>query len=282
MARPFSAARLRRSASFHRLTGVSVATFDRMLARLRGPWEAAERRKAKSGRPREIGGLEDHLLVLLLYYRCYVTQEFLGFFYRVDRSAVCRAIRRTEAQVKPLFALRRAPKISRREAEALIIDCTEQPIQRPKDDATQRAHYSGKRKRHTLKTEYIVAGGSGRIVSVSDSHPGSHHDLTLRRAGPTLPRRARCHADSAYQGYDKDHPNLDIPYKKPKGGALSDDEKDYNRGLASFRVAIEHRIGRTKRFRILADRYRNPRHTHHVRTSIIAGLVNLEAGFPPC
>jgi hypothetical protein len=278
---PFCAARLRRSASFHRLTGVSVATFDRMLAQVRGPWEAAERRKAKSGRPREIGGLEDHLLVLLLYYRCYVTQEFLGFLYRVDRSAICRAIRRTEAQVKPLFALCRAPKISRREAEALIIDCTEQPIQRPKDDATQRAHYSGKRKRHTLKTEYIVAGDTGRIVSVSDSHPGSHHDLTLRRAGPALPRRARCHADSAYQGYDKDHPNLDIPYKKPKGGTLSDEEKDYNRGLASFRVAIEHRIGRTKRFRILSDRYRNPRRTHHTKTTIIAGLVNLDAGFLP-
>ena len=145
MPRPFSAARLRRSASFHRLTGVSVATFDQMLARLRRPWEAAERREVKSGRPREIGGLEEHLLVLLLYYRCYVTQEFLGVFYRVDRSVICRAIRRIEAQMKPLFALRRAPTVSRRDAEALIIDGAEQPIQRPKDDATQRAHYSGKK-----------------------------------------------------------------------------------------------------------------------------------------
>ena len=281
MAALFSASRLRRSASFHRLTGVSVATFDQMLARLRGPWEAADRRKEKSGRPREIGGLEDHLLVLLLYYRCYITQEFLGFFYRVDRSAVCRAIKRTEALVKPMFALRREPKISQREAEALIIDCTEQPIQRPKDNATQKAHYSGKKKRHTLKTEYIVAA-TGRIVSVSDSHPGSRHDLALRRAGPRLPKRARCHADSAYQGYDKEHPNLDIPYKKPRGGELDEEEKEYNRGLASFRVAIEHRIGRTKQFRILSDRYRNPRHTHHTRTSIIAGLVNLGAGFLPC
>jgi Helix-turn-helix of DDE superfamily endonuclease len=122
---PFSAARLRRSASFHRLTGVSVATFDQMLARLRGPWEAAARRKAKPGRPWGIGGLEDHLLVLLLYYRCYVTQEFLGFFYRVDRSVICRAIRRVEAPVKPLFALRREPRVSAAEAEALLIDCTE-------------------------------------------------------------------------------------------------------------------------------------------------------------
>jgi hypothetical protein len=252
-----------------------------MLTRLRGPWEAAARRKAKPGRPWGVGGLEDHLLVLLLYYRCYVTQEFLGFIYRVDRSVICRAIQRVEAQVKPLLALRREPRVSAEEAEALIIDCTEQPIQRPKDQATQRAHYSGKEKRHTLKTEYIAAG-NGRIVSVSDSHPGSRHDLTIRRAGPPLPTHARGYADSAYQGYDKDHPDLDIPYKKPKGGELTADEKDYNRGLGSFRVAIEHRIGRTKRFRILADRYRNPRHTHHTKTSIIAGLVNVEAGFLPC
>jgi hypothetical protein len=278
---PFSASRLRRSASFHRLTGVGVATFDQMLARLRGPWEAAERRKAKSGRPRGIGGLEDHLLVLLLYHRCYVTQEFLGFFYRVDRSVICRAVRRMEAQVKPLFALRREPRVSAEEAEALLIDCTEQPIQRPKDQAAQRAHYSGEKRRHTLETEYIIAG-DGRIVSVSDSHPGRRHDPTIRRAGPPLPKHARGHADSAYQGYDKDHPDLDIPYKKPKGGELTAEEKDYNRGLSSFRVAIEHRIGRTKRFRILCDRYRNPRHTHHTKTSIIAGLVNVEAGFLPC
>ena len=53
----------------------------------------------KSGRPWEIGGPEDHLLVLLLYYRCHVTQEFIGFFCRVDRSVICRAIQRIEALV---------------------------------------------------------------------------------------------------------------------------------------------------------------------------------------
>ena len=49
--------RLLRSACFCRLTGVSVPTFEGMVAQLRAPWEAAERRKAKSGRPREVGGL---------------------------------------------------------------------------------------------------------------------------------------------------------------------------------------------------------------------------------
>lgn len=47
MSQPFSAARLRRSASFRRLTGVSVATFDAMLGRLRGPWDQAQADKRK-------------------------------------------------------------------------------------------------------------------------------------------------------------------------------------------------------------------------------------------
>jgi hypothetical protein len=275
-----SAARLRRSASFRRLTGVSAATFEQMLKRLQAPWTEMQRNKRKSGRPWEIGGLEDHLLVLLLYYRCYVTQEFIGFFYQVDRSIICRAIQRIETPVKRLFGIRRAPQISRAEAEALIIDCTEQPIQRPKDDAAQRAHYSGKKKRHTLKTEYILTA-KGRIAAVSPSYPGSQHDLTIRRAGPPLPKRARGYVDSGYQGYDREHPNLEFPYKKPKGAALTSEEKEYNRALSSFRVRVEHRIGRTKRFRIVGDRFRNPLGTHHTKTSIVAGLVNIEAGFWP-
>jgi hypothetical protein len=277
---PFSAARLRRSASFQRLTGISVATFDEMLLKLREPWNALQSAKEKEGRPIEIGGLEDHLLVMLIYYRCYVTQEFLGFFYKVDRSAICRAIKRVEALVKPLYGVSRDPELTRKEAEAIIIDCTEQPVQRPRDDATQKEHYSGKKKRHTLKTEYIVTA-KGRIAAISDSHPGSRHDLTIRRKAAKLPKRARVYADSAYQGYDREHANIDYPYKKPKKGELTDEEKHYNRGLGSFRVAVEHRIGRCKRFRIVSERYRNPRRTHHTKTAIVAGLVNIEAGFGP-
>ena len=280
MSVPFSAARLRASPSFVRLTGISVGTFDALLEQLRAPWEKAQRRKAKSGRPWDVGGLEDHLLIMLIYYRCYITQEFLGHFYRVHKSAICRAIQRIEKLARPLIGVGRKPKISRDEAEALIVDCTEQPIQRPGTDAEQREHYSGKKKRHTVKNEYIVTR-KGRIASVSRSHPGSHHDLAIRRSGPKLSNKARLYADSAYQGYDKEHRDLEFPYKKPKGGKLTDEEKEYNRGLSGFRVRVEHRIGRTKRFRIAAERFRNPLGTHYTKISIVAGLVNLEDGFGP-
>jgi hypothetical protein len=281
MSQVFSAGRLRRSASFQRLAGVSVAPFDQMLVQLSGPWDKIQADKPKSGRPWETGGLEDHLLIMLIYYRCYVTQEFLGFFYNVDKSAICRAIQRIEKLAKPLFGVKREPRITRKEAEALIIDCTEQPIHRPGDDAVQKRHYSGKKKRHTLKTEYIVTR-KGRIASVSPSQPGSRHDLAVRRAGPKLPRGARAYGDSAYQGYDREHKAIDYPYKKPKGGQLTEEEKEYNKGLSRFRVRVEHKIGQVKRFRIVSNPFRNPRRTHSTKTSIIAGIVNMESGFEPC
>ena len=278
---PPAARHLRRSPSFCRLTGVTVATFDQVLGQLQAPWDAAQRRKRKPGRPWQTGGLEDHLLVMLAYDRCHVTQEFLGHLYRVDRSAICRAIKRVEGLATPLLAVRREPRIGCAEAVALIVDCTKQPIERPGCGAVQKAHHSGRKKRHTLRTGIVVTA-AGRIAALSASHPGSRHDLAIRRKGPVLPKRARLYADSAYQGYEWEHPNLDTPCKKPKGGELDEEERHHNRGLGRFRIAVEHRIGRMKRFRIASDRFRNPRQTHATKTAIIAGLVDMGAGFMPC
>jgi hypothetical protein len=276
--RAFSLTRLRRNPGFPRLAGVQVEMFDQVSRQLQGPWDEIQSRKRKSGRPWEVGGLEEHLFVMLLYYRCYTTQEFIGCFFDVDKSVICRTIKRVEEIARPLFGLKREPRISEDEALAIIVDCTEQPIYRPRDDDTQKLHYSGKKKRHTLKTEYIITE-KGRIVSGSPSHPGSHHDLTVRREGPKLPDGARLYGDSAYQGYDKEHPNIDHPYKKPKGGELDAEEKEYNKGLSRFRVRVEHKIGQIKRFRIVSDRFRNPRQTHFTKTSIIGGIVNMASGF---
>ncbi len=92
----------------------------------------------------------------------------------------------------------------------------------------------------------------------------------------------KSHADSTYQGYDREHPNIDFPYEKPKKGELTGEEKEDYRGLGGFRVRVEHGIGRTKRFRIVSDRYRKPRRTHRTKTAIVAGMVNMNAGFAAC
>ena len=50
-----------------------------------------------------------------------------------------------------------------------------------------------------------------------------------------------------------------IPFKKPKGGALSEVEKKFNKVIAQCRVLSEHTIGGIKRLRCVIDIFRNKR-----------------------
>ena len=273
----FNSARLVRVRQFRSLTGVPAETFHEMVERLRPHWrERVVEPKNRSGRPWGVGGLADHLLVLLILYRCAITQDFLGCLYRTDKSTVSRSLRRIEGLVARVLGVKRRIRVSREEAEALIIDCTEQPIQRP--SRKQRCWYSGKKKRHTIKTEIAVAE-NGRIVGVSKPAPGRVHDLEIRRRGPPLPKAAHVYADSGYQGLQDHRPGVEIPYKKTKTRPLTKDERDYNHALSRFRVRVEHGLARLKSFRILSDRYRYPRHAYGVKFSIVAGILNLAAGF---
>jgi DDE superfamily endonuclease/Helix-turn-helix of DDE superfamily endonuclease len=272
----FNASHLLRKRQFRYLAGVEPDIFHKMIERLRPLWEKTCRRKNRSGRPYGVGDLDDHLLVLLILYRCHITQDFLGLLYGVDKATICRSLRRIEPLARHVLGVKRTIKVTAEEARALLIDATEQRIERPKRG--QKRYYSGKKKCHCIKNE-IITTEEGCIVSVSKSVPGTVHDLNLRRQGPPLPKNAHAYADSGYQGYHNDHKNIDIPYKSSKKNPLTKDEKEYNHGLSSFRVRVEHAIRRIKTFRILADRFRYPRPSHAVKFSIVAGIANIVAGF---
>jgi hypothetical protein len=47
-----------------------------------------------------------------------------------------------------------------------------------------------------------------------------------------------------------------IPFKKPRGGTLTDEQKDFNQALARRRVRIEHVNSSVKRCRIIKDTIR--------------------------
>lgn len=82
-----NASTLLRKKPFRYITGVSPA-------RLRPSWKRRGRRKERSGRPYGVGGLEDHLLVLLIIYRCHITQDFLACLFGVGKVTICRSLRR--------------------------------------------------------------------------------------------------------------------------------------------------------------------------------------------
>jgi len=82
--------------------------------------------------------------------------------------------------------------------------------------------------------------------------------------------------DSGYQGLQKAHVNTDLPKKKKKKTPLTNEEKKNNTKLASERALNEHAIGRIKRFKITADKYRNRRKRFGLRFNLIAGIYNCE------
>lgn len=131
--------------------------------------------------------------MLLLYYRSYVTQIFVGYLFGIDDSRVCLIIRRLEPIVASVMAIQKCKKLSKEEVESLLIDVNEQPIQRPK--RRQKPYYSGKKKRH--KTEIHVTQ-QGRIIHVSKMHPGFTHDFALFKREKRPPKDSRLFVDSGY------------------------------------------------------------------------------------
>lgn len=272
----------RQPETFRRLTGLSLEKFDELCQQVAPLYEAAQlKRHSRPQRQRAIGGgnayklaLEDRLVMLLMYYRCYITHAFLAFLWGLDDSNVGRNIRPLEPLLAQLFKIpeRRiaALALSADEVAQLFFDATEQPIERPRRKRTQKRHYSGKQKRHTLKHQ-IVTDATGKIQAVSSAYAGRVHDKKVYdRERVQVPPETLCSADSGYQGT-----RLRVPCKKPRGGVLSAPEQALNRVLARQRIVIEHTIGKLKIFKIVAERYRNARQRHSLIFKNVAGLHNL-------
>lgn len=266
----------KRPQTFSRLFGISPDQFEKIMIKLHPLWvERIIKRYKRPGRDLKLS-IEDMVLMLLLYYRCYMTQEFVGFLFNLDDSRVSRLIKRLEPLLEQIMSISKVKVLSKEEAESLILDVTERPIERPKKG--QKAYYSGKKKSHTIKTEIRITANK-RIVHVSKSQPGSVHDFAVYKHEPPVPDGITAYADSGYQGLDKLHPDTEIPYKASKNMPLDEEKEEYNTGLSSFRVRIENVFAQMKTFRIFSDRYRNKRKRHHIKVNIIAGIVNMKNGF---
>jgi hypothetical protein len=267
----------RKTSHFRRLTGVHPQKFRIMVEKLRKAWDKkVVSGKKVSGRPWKLKNLTNHFVMLLILYRTDLTQEALAVFLKIDPSTVCRSLKRIETVAVEVLGIRKNKKLSSAETEELIVDCTEQPVQRPKK--RQKEWYSGKKKRHTIKTEVVISP-EGEILYTSKSYKGKTHDLNIRRRSEKMPDTARLYGDSAYQGYEIDHKKLEYPYKKQKDKHLTEEEKEYNTAISKLRIKVENIIGDMKTFRILQNRYRYNRRGYNQKFRIIAGIVNISNGF---
>lgn len=82
--------------------------------------------------------------------------------------------------------------------------------------------------------------------------------------------------DTGFLGLQKLHSNTEMPKKKSKKHPLTPEDKKRNKELSSRRVLNEHVIGMVKRFKIVADRYRNRRKRFGLRFNLISAIYNFE------
>lgn len=298
----------KKSEIFRSFTGLEVSEFDSVYDELEARYNDFDReRLLREGRKNEIGGgrpfkleLQDRLLMLLVYYRLYITSTLVGFLFDIDHSTVIRDIHMLEPLVRECLPLpKKVHQITRRlrtieEVEQFFpgfkafIDSTEQEIPRPKKDVKKRkTHYSGKKGRHTVKTQLTV-NSEGLIVHKTNHARGRRHDLDLyREHHPILPEQVEQDFDRGYHGVKNYFPDLKcaIPFKRrgpgrghrdEKAEDLTPEQKKYNKKLSKERVVVEHTISRMKKFRIMAEEFRNRLKRYDVMTDIVSGLINLK------
>ena len=122
----------------------------------------------------------------------------------------------------------------------------------------------------------MVDKKSKKVVCTAFSK-GRKHDFRLYKDSRTyINPKTLVLTDSGYQGLQKIHTNTKMPKKKSKKNPLTKEDKARNRKLSSERVLNENVNGMLKRFKIIADRYRNRRRRFRLRFNLIAGIYNFE------
>lgn len=93
-------------------------------------------------------------------------------------------------------------------------------------------------------------------------------------SGVRLHPRTESVTDTGYLGLQNDHAKTVMPKKRNKHHPLTKDDKASNRAISRKRVPCEHVIGALKRFKIIADKYRNRRKRFGLRFTLIAAIYN--------
>ncbi len=277
------------------ITGINRAEFDNLLVTFR---QVLHEHRASKKRKRKVGGgakgafniksARNKLFFILFYMKVYPTFDLAGFIFGSNKSNTHRWMHDSLPLLEK--ALGRKMVLPKRKISSpeefyeafpgvneVIVDGMERPTQRASCYKTQRKHYSGKKARHTRQNT-VVADETRRILILGPTKHGSIHDKRLAdktHLSTAIPDDVAILGDTGFQGLDKQHPNVLLPKKKPRGGQLSDDEKAMNRLISSVRVKVEHAIGGIKRFGCVADIYRNKNGLDDRFTNVAAGLWNL-------
>jgi hypothetical protein len=293
-----SYARLSRKPSlFKSFTGLDISEFDTISREIESRYQEHERKRlSKRRRQRDVGAgrpfklkVKERFLMLLVYYRLYITYTLSEFLFDLNQSNVYRDISILEPLVKRCIPLpKKLYKRTRRRLRTIdeveeffpgfraFIDATEQEIPRPKNKRKRKSYYSGKKKKHTVKTQYMV-NSEGLILHKTGHKSGRKHDYDVYKNNhPITPVQVENVFDLGYMGVQNDFPTVKsvLPFRKKKNSILSNEERTCNRKHSQLRIIVEHAICRIKKFGIMGTKFRNKLGRYDRTSDIVSGLVN--------
>ena len=121
------------------------------------------------------------------------------------------------------------------------------------------------------------------ILFLSDTEEGRVHDKRIADCTPyPLPKGSDLLQDLGFQAVTLDGVTCTTPYKKPRGGTLTDEQKAENQQLARRRVRIEHVNSSMQRCRMVKDTIRLFRDdTRDMVAEICCSLQNFRVRLTP-
>lgn len=263
----------RRPLLFKSFTGLAVSEFDVIAKEIESKYNEHERRKRLSnrkrrerdvgaGRPFKLKVKERKILDAFSVLQTVVYYFTLSglFLFDLDQSNICRDISMLEPLIKRCVPLpKKLYKRTRRlrtidEVEEYFpgfkafIDSSEQEIPKPKNKRKRKSYYSGKKKKHTVKTQYMV-NSEGTILHKTGHKRGRIHDYEVfKNKHPITPLQVENILDLGYMGVKNDFPTTVkyvLPFrKKRKKSELSDEEKRHNRKYSKLRVINSRAYGK--------------------------------------
>lgn len=188
-------------------------------------------RRQGGGAPAGLASFSERLLFSLVYHKTNPLQTMHALQFGLSQPQTHYWIHHLMPVLQQ--ALRDAGHAPEREASRVAdhplllersgdasIDGTERPRQRPVNDEKQKAHYSGKKKRHTDKNLLLVNETTTKVVYLSPTTLGKTHDKKIAdEVQIAYPKNAILDKDTGFQGYEPKGVLTRQPKKSPKAAS---------------------------------------------------------------
>jgi hypothetical protein len=220
-------------------TGLMLAEFECLLSAFQAAYEhqyppdltyegKARQRSAGGGAKGTLPSFADKLVFILVYQKTNPLQVMHGLQFALSQPQAHYWLHRLLPVLQhALRAMGQAPERDARRvatsalafagAPNLAVDGTERRRQRPRDAATQKAHYSGKKKTHTDKNILLINAHTAKVVYLGPTLPGKTHDKKATDdAQIAYPNNTTLDKDTGFQGYEPGGVLTTQPKKSPK------------------------------------------------------------------